>query len=133
MNTQNTLNNNQYPKSITEANNVLSNHPHDNYKSKKQSQGDKKKGQKEDTKPKASESKSEEKEEFSLSFAQMQNCYICGKPGHISPNCQFKDRPKSEWAINKVQQQKSNESNQQHHQPCAGSSSKAKPQGAIEN
>jgi hypothetical protein len=32
------------------------------------------------------------------------NCYCCGKPGHRSPECRFQDKPKSEWAINKVQQ-----------------------------
>jgi hypothetical protein len=30
--------------------------------------------------------------------------YCCGKAGHKVPQCQFKDKPKAEWAINKVQQ-----------------------------
>ncbi len=32
-------------------------------------------------------------------------CYCCGRAGHKSPQCRFKDRPaKEEWAMNKVQQ-----------------------------
>ncbi len=30
--------------------------------------------------------------------------YCCGKPGHKSPTCREKDKPKEEWAINKAQQ-----------------------------
>jgi hypothetical protein len=30
--------------------------------------------------------------------------YCCGKEGHKSPQYHFKDKPRSEWAINKVQQ-----------------------------
>ena len=31
-------------------------------------------------------------------------CYCCGKAGHKSPQCEFKDKPKNEWAINKKEQ-----------------------------
>ena len=27
--------------------------------------------------------------------------YCCGQVGHKSPQCRYKDRPKSEWVINK--------------------------------
>ena len=29
-------------------------------------------------------------------------CYCCGKPGHNSPVCWLKDKPKSEWHITKM-------------------------------
>jgi len=29
-------------------------------------------------------------------------CYCCGKPGHKSPKCPHKERPREEWAIHKV-------------------------------
>ena len=29
-------------------------------------------------------------------------CYCCSKEGHRSPQCQDKDKPKAEWAINKA-------------------------------
>jgi hypothetical protein len=46
-----------------------------------------------------------EPEKISLSFAQMEGmCYCCSKPGHRSPQCHFKDRPKAEWAMNMSQQ-----------------------------
>ena len=31
-------------------------------------------------------------------------CYCCGKAGHKSPACRFRNKPKEEWAINKSQQ-----------------------------
>ena len=31
-------------------------------------------------------------------------CYCCEKAGHMSPQCQFKDKPRAEWTINKSQQ-----------------------------
>ena len=40
-----------------------------------------------------------------LTFAQLEGkCYCCGKPGHKSPQCAHKDKPKPEWWINKAQQ-----------------------------
>jgi hypothetical protein len=48
---------------------------------------------------------SSSKQEVSLSLMQMEGkCYCYGKGGHISSICCYKDKPKSEWAINKVQQ-----------------------------
>jgi hypothetical protein len=48
---------------------------------------------------------SSNEQEFSLSYVQMEGkCYCYGKGGHISSTCCYKDKPKSEWAINKAQQ-----------------------------
>jgi hypothetical protein len=87
------LGNDQYTKSITDANSVLSNHKFDttkqNYKNHQKHYQDQTKQE-------------QEPEKINLSFAQMEGkCYCCGKPGHKSPQCRFKDKPKSEWAINK--------------------------------
>jgi len=110
LNTQQSLGNNQYPKTITEANSVLSSHTFDNTPKGKMGQGNNNDKQKE---------KKQEKEEESptLSFAQMEGkCYCCGKPGHKSPQCRKKDSiPKEQWAINvakKSEQQSHNQTSQ---------------------
>jgi hypothetical protein len=97
LNTQQSLGNNQYPKSVTEANNVLSNHRLDNPSKMKREQDEKFK-----QKTKKEESK---EQEINLSFAQLEGkCYCCGKPGHRSPTCRYKNKPREEWAITKSQQ-----------------------------
>ena len=98
LSTQQSLGNDQYPKTITESNNVLSNHKFD------VPRANVKKNQLED---KGKDRKNEEKEDedITLSFAQLEGkCYCCGKAGHKSPSCRYKDKPKDEWAINKAQQ-----------------------------
>jgi hypothetical protein len=100
LNTQQSLGNNQYPKSVTEANNVLSNHKLDNSaKFKKENEYTKSKQKFKKEREKAKE------QEVTLSFAQMEGkCYCCGKPGHQSPTCLCKNKPREEWAIHKHQQ-----------------------------
>ena len=72
LNTQQSLGNNQYPKLVTEANNVLSNHRLDNPTKMKREQDEK-------IKPKAKKEESKE-QEINLSFAQLEGkCYCCGK------------------------------------------------------
>lgn len=86
---QHNLGNNQYPTSIAEATQILDNHRCDIAESKK---------------VKIKDGRQETKEESSptLSFAQMDGkCYCCGKPGHKSPQCRYKNKPREEWAINK--------------------------------
>jgi hypothetical protein len=96
LSTQQLLGNDQYPKIITEANNVLSNHRLDFSK-----QGHKT-YHKNLTK---NIKKEQDQEKINLSFAQMKGkCYCCKKTGHKLLQCCFKDKPKAEWAINKVQQ-----------------------------
>lgn len=99
LNTQQSLGNDQYPKSITESNNVLSNHRFDatnKASGKKNTADNKSKEQKEGVK---------EDDEVNLSFAQLEGkCYCCGKVGHKSPSCRDKNKPKEEWAVNKAQQ-----------------------------
>jgi hypothetical protein len=96
LDTQNSLGNNQYPKTVSEANSVLSNHRFDTNKGTTKTTN-KHSGEQTKREP--------EQEKLNLSFAQLEGkCYCCGKAGHKSPQCRFKDKPKSEWAINKVQQ-----------------------------
>jgi hypothetical protein len=96
LNTQQTLGNEQYPMTITDANSVLSNHRFNTSTSRNKSQN---KNQKEHRKQES------EPDKINLSFAQMEGkCYCCGKPGHKSPQCRFKDKPKSKWAINRIPQ-----------------------------
>jgi hypothetical protein len=47
----------------------------------------------------------QDQEKINLYFAQIEGkCYCCGKSGHKLLQCCLKDKPKAEWAINKVQQ-----------------------------
>jgi hypothetical protein len=98
LNTQQSLGNDQYPRTVTEANNVLSNHKLDIVMRTKINDESKLKN-----KPKKEREESQE-QEITLSFAQMEGkCYCCGKPGHKSPTCRFKNKPREEWAIHKAQ------------------------------
>ena len=93
--TQQSLGNDQYPKTITEANTVLSNHRFDYAKFKNKNPGNQYKHKPDE----------QEQEKINISFAQMEGkCYCCGKEGHRLPQCQYKNKPKAEWAINKSQQ-----------------------------
>jgi hypothetical protein len=99
LNSQKSLGNDQYPRSIVETNNVLSNHKFDATKVKKPDHKHHNKSKpKEDT---------DEEEVTPLSFEQMEGkCYYCGKPGHKSLEYRSKEKiPREEWAINKSQQQ----------------------------
>jgi hypothetical protein len=88
--TQQSLKNNQYPKNITEANNVLSNHKFDQVKSYKSHPNITKD-------PQEKSKKDKESEKINLSFAQVEGkCYCCRKTGHMSPQCCFKDKPREE-------------------------------------
>jgi len=90
---QKSLGNDQYPKTIAEANNVLNNHRFDVVTNKKNV----KVTHQESTKDKEGD------ESPKLTFAQMEGkCYCCGKVGHKSPQCCHKNRPKEECAINKA-------------------------------
>ncbi len=115
LNTQQSLGNNQYPKTATESNNVLSNHRFDTVP---RASGGKGKSQSETNKGKSTKDnkdKDNDEEEVNLSFTQMEGkCYCCGKAGHKSPSCRNKSKPKEQWAINKAQQS--------HAQTATGSS-----------
>jgi hypothetical protein len=90
--TQQSLKNNQYPPSITEANNVLSNHRFDN--------AGKVQNNSKTTPSKYNKETNKDEEKPEMSFAMMKGkCYCCGKGGHKSPTCRMKAKiPKDEWA-----------------------------------
>ena len=90
LSTRQSLGNNQYPTSIAEVTQVLSNHRFDKVGTKK-------------GKDKNEREEIQEESTPTLSFAQMEGkCYCCGKPGHKSPQCRHKTKPREEWAINKA-------------------------------
>jgi hypothetical protein len=100
LNSQKSLGNDQFPRTIVETNNVLSNHKFDVIKKKQENQNT------HHLRANPHKNKEKDKQSTPLSFAQMEGrCYCCGKPGHKSPDCRSKDKtPKDEWAINKAQQ-----------------------------
>jgi hypothetical protein len=102
LNSQKSLGHDQYPRLLSESNNVLSNHLFDVDASNKQKQQDRDRNFQ---KQKIKEQDKEDDAAPVLSFAQMEGkCYCCGKPGHRSPECHKKDKiPKDEWVINKSQ------------------------------
>jgi hypothetical protein len=98
---QHSLKNTQYPKTVVDANNVLSNHRFDpKYKELRQRRSSQQQHSRE-----RQEADADEIPE--LSFMEIENkCYCCGKPGHKSTQCRYKNKPKPEWAINKVKEKK---------------------------
>ncbi len=117
--TQQSLKNDQYPKSVTEANNVLSNHRFDNA-------GKTNRQQNASTPKKDADNENDKEEKLELSFLQMEGkCYCCGKTGHKSPQCRFKNKPKEEWAINvaKAKAEKTAQSHAQTAEPKADTKS----------
>ena len=94
LNEQKSLGNDQYPKIISETNNVLSNHRFDNMKSNNNRKDSKK--EKEEIPATGGE------ESPTLSFAQLEGkYYYYGNGGHKSPQCNKKNlTPCEEWARN---------------------------------
>jgi hypothetical protein len=88
--TQQSLHNDQNPKAVIDANNVLSNHKFGNHKSQAcQSGMDRRKSDKKSKDDK----EDKDEQEVPMSFAQLEGrCYCCGKPGHRSHDCQEKDK-----------------------------------------
>ena len=124
--TQQSLGNNQYPLTFTDATNVLTNHRFDKSPSKSSVQKDKDKNPSQ---------KKDEEEAPELSFAQMEGkCYCCGKGGHMSPKCPQKDsKPREQWAINKLKPaeqshaQAQQQQQQQQAAPAAGTNQHRQP------
>jgi hypothetical protein len=96
------MENNQYPKSVTAATDILSNHRHDNWGNQAQKKGWSRNYKKDDDEHPTKEHSSSE-----TSFAQSnkdKTCYCCGKKGHLSPDCSEKNKiPKEDWAIRKAE------------------------------
>jgi hypothetical protein len=99
LSSQKSLGNDQYLRTLSKANNVLSNHKFDGNSNKKHNDWQSKNNKLRD------HNKSKNDEAPVLSFAQLEgHCYCCGKKGHRSPDCFHKAKiPKEEWAFNKAQ------------------------------
>ena len=85
LSTQQSLHNDQYPKTVINANNVLSNHKFDNYKSQACQSG---KDRERSDKNSKDDKEDKDEQEVPTSFAQLKGrCYCCGKPGDRPPDC----------------------------------------------
>ena len=89
LSSQFSLGQDQYPKTIEDANSVLSSHQFDAaYAAQLKKRKEKGKVSKDKDK--------EEQEAPKMSFAQLKGrCYCCGKLNHKSPNCCYKNKPKA--------------------------------------
>ena len=97
---QQSLKVNQYPKTLADANQVLANHRHDNFKEKKE---ESKKQASQGNDSGKSQNQNQNQSPLELSFAQLikGNCYCCGKKGHYLDKCPIKDStPQDKWVIN---------------------------------
>ena len=93
MTTQYAMGNNQFPKNVQKAIDIMSNHRFDNQKEIKKKYQDQKKKD-EDGKVKKESSFAQAKKDMT--------CYCCGKKGHIVPDCPEKDtRKREDWAVKK--------------------------------
>jgi hypothetical protein len=99
------LNQDQYPKTVNHAMNVLSNHRFDaKYFENKKKNLEKERKSRDEKKDKSSDQESQEAPR-EINFAQLEGmCYCCGKKGHRSPKCPDKDKPKKDWVINKTKE-----------------------------
>ena len=107
LDSQQALGNDQYPKTVTAATEVLSNHKFDQayYDAKKKRGNTRTRGNDTtDQETATQEGQEQNSNTLNLSFANIEGkCYCCGKSGHKSPQCRMKDKiPREEWAINKA-------------------------------
>jgi hypothetical protein len=100
LNSQKSLGNDQFPRTIVKTNNVLSNHKFNVIKKKQENNNT------HHQRANPHKNKEKDKESTPLLFVQMEGrCYCCGRPEHKSPDCRNKDKtPRDEWAIHKAQQ-----------------------------
>jgi hypothetical protein len=114
---QYSLGNDQYPKSLTQATDVLSNHRIDGkfYELKEKKKQDQKKA------------KEEPEESKSASFAQKPTiCYVCGKNGHTKPKCpELNKIPEEKWAINRAMKNLHQQPDQEGNEESSKASNKS--------
>ena len=96
LDTQHSLGNDQHPKNLIDAQNVIENHTHhdENYREKREKRNKERKQQE-------TKEKSDEEKPIQLPFAQLKNvCFACGGK-HKLPDCPKKDAlPRAEWHNN---------------------------------
>lgn len=104
---QQSLKNDQYPKTMVDATQALSNHKLDNAGKKKENskKNDDSRQQNESSTQSTQQSTSSSTPDVpALSFAQLENrCHVCGGKGHFANKCKHKSKiPEAEWAITKA-------------------------------
>jgi hypothetical protein len=106
LNYDQSLGKNVYPENITGTTAVLSHHTYDVKKKPEKNERNK-------------NDKNDKDNPVVLSFAQLEGrCWCCGKPNHRSDKCRMRDKiPKPEWAINKMKDEKNNQSYAQLQEP----------------
>jgi hypothetical protein len=126
------IENNQYPKTIRAATDILSNHKHDRRGNQNKNKKDWVESNKEDDKTISTITTNTSKTSFAQGNAKSFTCFCCRKKGHISPECPEKNsRKKEDWAIKKAelhmqagQEENKQEDNQSTSSDVASTSSK---------
>ena len=113
-NTQHSLENNQFPKMMTRASDVLSNHKLDKtWKEKLKKKKDKEKEKKtnwndDNDTNNANNNKEQDQDKIDASLRQQGEeiaCCVCGEPGHLATKCSKWDTtPKNKWWSMKFKQ-----------------------------
>jgi hypothetical protein len=101
--TQFSLGNDQYPKTLEDAQAVLSLQKFDkNFKDKVA----KKKGSMKDKYEASKKNRADDDTVISeITLAQTEGvCYCCGKKGHYSGNCRHRNKPRAEWHMNQAKE-----------------------------
>ena len=100
------LGNDQYPRTLEVALDVLSSHRFD----QKYSDNQRKNREHNKQNDKRNERDGKKEDGLNTSFAQQGNsnkprlCFVCGEPGHLSPNCKHKNLPRDQWFSYKAMQ-----------------------------
>ena len=90
------MGNDQYPRNLSSATDILSNHRFDNSREHQRRQGNQRNYQQN------SANNSVTPTETSFAQANERTCYCCGERGHIAPQCPRRNEiPRDQWAANR--------------------------------
>ena len=105
--TQHSLGNSQYPKTLEEAQAILSVQQFDKAYKEKMAKKKSKSNDRKQTKDEHDDVVAQDSPTVvsELTMAQTEGvCYCCGKKGHYSSTCRHRNKPQNEWVMNRTQE-----------------------------